>query len=100
MELRRHYIIAYDISETKLRTKIKKTCEGYGFRIQFSVFLCYLSDKQLNRLIRDLKIQMKRFENLTSTKSILIFQQCQTCDKSRIEIGDQLERRSKTFQII
>ncbi len=44
------YVITYDISDDKRRTKIAEALEGYGTRLQFSVFWCELSAPQLARL--------------------------------------------------
>ena len=40
---RRRYLIAYDISEPKRLRRVIKVMEGYGQRLQYSVFLCDLS---------------------------------------------------------
>lgn len=40
---RRRYLIAYDISEPKRLRRVIKVMEGYGERLQYSVFLCDLS---------------------------------------------------------
>jgi len=41
------YIIAYDISSDRRRTKVHKTLCGFGDWTQYSLFECYLSDKEL-----------------------------------------------------
>lgn len=48
--MRNRYLIAYDISNDKRRTAIFKTLMGNGDHVQFSVFLCQLSDVELARL--------------------------------------------------
>ena len=40
---RRHYLVSYDISDDKRRTKVFKTLEGFGDHVQYSVFLCELN---------------------------------------------------------
>lgn len=40
------YVISYDISNDKIRTKIAKELENYGRRVQFSVFECRISLSQ------------------------------------------------------
>ena len=40
---RRNYLIAYDISDDKRRTRVFDTLKDYGDHVQFSVFLCALS---------------------------------------------------------
>ena len=37
------YIVAYDISDPKRLRKVATTCEDFGMRKQYSVFLCRLS---------------------------------------------------------
>ena len=40
-------VVSYDISDDKRRRKVAKIMEGYGFRVQYSVFECDLEPKQL-----------------------------------------------------
>lgn len=40
---RRRYLIAYDIADPKRLRQVIKVMEGYGERLQYSVFLCDLS---------------------------------------------------------
>ena len=44
---RRHYLVTYDISDDKRRTKVYKTLLGAGDHVQYSVFLCELNDSEL-----------------------------------------------------
>ena len=48
--MRNRYLVAYDVSDDKRRTGIFKTLMGNGDHVQFSVFLCDLSDLELARL--------------------------------------------------
>lgn len=41
------YVIAYDIPDDRRRTKIHKTLSGVGQWTQYSLFECYLTDKEL-----------------------------------------------------
>ena len=41
---RTRYIVSYDISDPKRLRKVAKILEGYGSRIQFSVFECPLDE--------------------------------------------------------
>jgi CRISPR-associated protein Cas2 len=47
---RRHYLITYDISDDKRRTKIFENLLSNGDHTQFSVFLCQLNATELARL--------------------------------------------------
>jgi CRISPR-associated protein Cas2 len=44
------YIVAYDISDPTRLRKVARTCEDFGYRKQFSVFLCRLSATDFVRL--------------------------------------------------
>ena len=41
------YIVAYDISDDRRRTKIHKILSGFGTWTQYSLFECFLSKKEL-----------------------------------------------------
>lgn len=47
---RKHYLISYDISDPKRLRRVARIMEGYGYRIQFSVFQCPLDDLRLEQL--------------------------------------------------
>jgi CRISPR-associated protein Cas2 len=44
------YLVAYDICDPKRLRKVAKTCEDFGFRHQYSVFLCRLTATDIVRL--------------------------------------------------
>jgi CRISPR-associated protein Cas2 len=44
------YLVAYDICDPKRLRKVAETCEDFGFRRQYSVFLCRLTAHDLVRL--------------------------------------------------
>jgi len=46
----RAYLVCYDISTPKRLRRVAKILEGYGIRIQESVFFCKLSDTMRARL--------------------------------------------------
>lgn len=50
------YLICYDISETKVRTKIAKSLQYFGlYRLQYSVFGGEIKEKHLRLLVSKLK---------------------------------------------
>ncbi|MEM1296638.1 MAG: CRISPR-associated endonuclease Cas2 [Verrucomicrobiota bacterium] len=44
------YIVSYDIADPKRLRRVAKICEGFGSRLQYSVFECPLDDLRLERL--------------------------------------------------
>lgn len=47
---RRHYLVSYDIADDKRRTAIFNLLEGLGDHVQYSVFLCELSRREITQL--------------------------------------------------
>lgn len=62
-------IISYDITSDKRRRKIAKILEGYGYRVQYSVFECDITKKQLT----ELKTRLRPLVNTKSNESIRIY---------------------------
>ncbi len=49
------YVVVYDISSDKERSRVDKILKGYGFRVQKSVFECRLAKSDKNKLLLDLE---------------------------------------------
>lgn len=47
---RRHYLVSYDVSDDKRRSRIFESLQDHGDHTQFSVFLCQLDATELARL--------------------------------------------------
>ena len=48
-------VVVYDIPNNRRRTKLAQFLEGYGRRVQYSVFECYMSLDQMRKLHQALK---------------------------------------------
>ena len=48
--MRRWYLVAYDIRNDKRLRKVARILEGFGTRLQYSVFRCRLTERTLERL--------------------------------------------------
>ncbi|MEI6443771.1 MAG: CRISPR-associated endonuclease Cas2 [Nostocales cyanobacterium ELA583] len=57
------YIIAYDIPSDKRRKKVADLLEGYGQRVQYSVFECQLNTEKYDDLRRRLRKVLKLEED-------------------------------------
>jgi|TergutMp193P3_1026864.scaffolds.fasta_scaffold02082_1 CRISPR-associated protein Cas2 len=75
---RHWYIVSYDVSDDKRRAKVAKCLEGYGERMQFSVFRTFLSRRALARLRFELS------QKMDNTDGLLIIHLCPSC-QSRIQ---------------
>ena len=48
------YVVSYDIVSDRTRRKVSKILEGYGVRIQYSVFECRLNEKRFQKMYQDI----------------------------------------------
>ena len=60
---RRRYLVAYDIRDDRRLRSIATCMEGYGVRIQYSVFVCDLSDRERVLMRGDVEGLMKLSED-------------------------------------
>ena len=56
-------IVVYDIPDNKRRTKLAHFLEGYGRRVQFSVFECFISLEQMRKLHQAITKKVKAEED-------------------------------------
>jgi CRISPR-associated protein Cas2 len=48
-------VVSYDIPSNRRRLKVMKTLEGFGTRVQYSVFECSLKPREIDDLRKRLK---------------------------------------------
>ncbi len=75
---RRRYLVAYDIRDDRRLRLIAGCMEGYGTRIQYSVFVCDLSGRELFMMRGDIETRMKMSED-----SVMIIDLGAADDQSR-----------------
>ncbi len=64
MPLQQFIIVSYDIVSDRRRVKIMKTMEGFGKRVQYSVFECLLKPAQMVEMRRRLKKLVGRDDSI------------------------------------
>lgn len=60
---RRRYLVAYDIRDDKRLRQVASCVEGFGDRIQYSVFVCDLSEQEFVAMRVDIEARMKTSED-------------------------------------
>lgn len=60
---RRRYLVAYDIRDERRLRSVAVCMEGYGERIQYSVFVADLSDREKYLMRADIESRMKQTED-------------------------------------
>lgn len=87
-------IVAYDISNDKRRTRLHKLLSGYGHWTQYSLFECFLSDKDWVRLRHEIEQLC-----VPSEDSVRIYRFCVTCADRVETIGDPKPQEPVVFLV-
>ena len=92
------WIVCYDITQDKRRTKVYKLMRGYGDHIQFSVFRCILSDLQLAELRERVEMLIDHTED--QVLLVPLGSPDATRFKQWISVGMPLEAAERTVVIL
>ena len=68
------YVISYDIADDRRRNRVHKLLTGFGDGVQYSLFECFLSDKELVQVRHRLRRLIK-----TEEDRIRIYSLCKPC---------------------
>jgi CRISPR-associated protein Cas2 len=80
------YVVAYDITDDARRNRVARFLEGWGRRVQKSVFECDLSLEELSEMCSRLKELL-----VPSEDRCHIYRLCGECAPKRVALGDDLE---------
>jgi CRISPR-associated protein Cas2 len=69
----RWWLVCYDVRNAKRLRKTAKHMEGYGNRLQYSVFRCWMTQRQMEKLRWELT------QILTAEDDVLIIPLCSRC---------------------
>ena len=89
------YLVAYDICHPKRLRKVAQTCEDFGFRRQYSVFLCRLTAADIVRL----KSRLYDIINLEEDQ-VLFIPLCNRCAAAIEALGRSVERHDARDVVI
>ncbi len=88
-------VVCYDIPSNKRRNKVAQTLEGFGYRVQESVFECEVSAEQYGKMKQKI---MKRIE--TKEDSVRYYNICANC-LTEIELDGLGEvKRDERFYMV
>lgn len=73
--MKRNYLVSYDVREEKRLRRVARTLEGYGVRLQDSVFRCQLTERGMEELRWKLTGIMKDEDDL------LVIGLCEACSR-------------------
>ncbi|MCS7289335.1 MAG: CRISPR-associated endonuclease Cas2 [Roseiflexus sp.] len=91
------YVIAYDIPDDARRLKLAKVLEGFGQRVQRSVFECDLTEREYRALLK----KVERVIKLDEGDSVRIYRLCSAC-ATNVEVkGEGLPvEKSNDFYVV
>jgi len=89
------YLVSYDIPDTKRRTKLAKTLEDFGDRVQYSVFECILDGDLLDKM-------MDRIHKIISAEadSVRVYALCAKCEGIIKVIGQGKVTKNEDVYIV
>jgi CRISPR-associated protein Cas2 len=76
------YLVSYDISDDRRRTKLAKRLKDFGDRVHYSVFECLLDPANFNKMVTSI-IGIVDEEH----DSVRIYALCGNCEKAVEIIG-------------
>ena len=75
-------VVSYDIADDRRRLKVMKALEGFGERVQYSVFECRLKRQDLQRLKKRLKGLIRVEED-----DVRFYLLCEQCVERVVPLG-------------
>ncbi len=73
-EGQRRYVVAYDIPDDRRRNQVARFLNGYGERVQYSVWECMLTASQAEKMRQGLARRLKAEED-----RVRIYRLCPVC---------------------
>lgn len=81
---RRFFLVGYDIASDRNRAKVAKIMEGFGYRVQYSLFECRLDGRAFNRMLRAVAPHVTAGDG----DSIRIYRLCENCLQETRLLGE------------
>jgi len=82
------YVVTYDISNDKRRTKLSDILGAYGVRVNYSVFEIELSEAKRETLLNEIELKKlihKKYDSLR------FYHLCENCVPKSFDVGNREE---------
>jgi len=82
------YVITYDISNDKRRTKLTDLLGGYGIRVNYSVFEVELNESKKEKLLYEIELKKlidKKYDSLR------FYHLCENCIAKSFDVGNRAD---------
>lgn len=88
-------LVVYDIPNDKKRTKLSNFLEGYGRRIQYSVFECFISLNEMQDLYKMIKKRVDSTED-----NVRLYWISQEAVSRTLTIGSKSPEKPPNYYVI
>jgi len=88
-------VLVYDIPDDKRRTRMRKTMLSFGTPVQYSVFECDLTQRQLGRMEKAVRAVMKKHED-----NVRYYRLCHSCAQGAEVFGGQPITERKELYVV
>ena len=88
-------IVCYDIPNNKRREKLRKTLLMFGNPVQFSVFECDLTGRQIEKMSRIIRAIMSKDED-----NVRYYQLCGSCVENAEIFGGKPLAKTKPVYVV
>jgi len=86
--MKQYIVVAYDITDDKRRNKICDILSGYGQRVNYSVFECFLKEREILKLKSKIARHMKKGKDI-----VLYYYLCKDCLDKIERVGNFSEEK-------
>jgi len=76
------YVVCYDVTDDNRRGKLARWLDGFGDRVQYSVFECVLEDRDRIRMMAGVDERIERNEDRVSVYCL-----CRRCESGVQHLG-------------
>ncbi len=83
-----NFLITYDISNNKRRTKLSELLDKYGTRVNYSVYECELTQRKLDKLL--VEVELKKLVD-KKYDSFRFYHICKNCIPKSFEFTQREE---------
>lgn len=83
-------VVSYDISNTKRRNRLHRALKNFGTRVQYSVFECVLSGKDVKRLEAAVRREIRDDDH------VRYYHLCESCARQVVALGGVVSRPAPT----
>ena len=88
-------VVVYDIPDNKRRTKLANFLEGYGRRVQYSVFECFLNLPQMQELYEKVQKRVNPQED-----NVRFYWLSKDANSKTLTIGSELPQPPPNYYVI